>query len=644
MQKPLNRRAYDLTGSVAPLAGEMGDGEYRRVEGLLRNCEADYENLDSFRLKREKNVEYVKGNQWRDTVPDPDNPNKQITERQAILDKGLIPAVHNMFESIRRNMKGQFRQNVSERAVFPTNDENEEGNDQMNMALRGVRRHNQVKTLEADGFDEFTFSGACLYRVSIDYDSDLNRNEVIIDTIESDRMFFNGDIRDRRMEGLVRIGCVHDMRPDDILVSFGNGENGEVDDAKVEMLRDIYQIPEDDDRLEGSDNYYHDTANFYNTGSHYLRRVIEVWQAEREVCRYLVDYEQTDKDGRPQKIKTDWTDAEIAEHNDERVAFGMEPLVLERRNEKVWKCYYLSPYGDVLFAKESPYWHEKHPFELGFAAFIDGEIVSFYEALIDPQRLLNRTLILIDSLIAGAPKGLLSIPKSSVPDGSSEKDMADQHSRPNGYIVWEDDPQKNPLGNQPEIKTVGQAAPNDTYQMLEILKGWMDQQSGVTGPTQGLDAQAGTPATLYHLQQQAASVTNLDVFESYFDLLARVDKKVVACIMQSYDEPRRVVNEMGEGLIMYDPETVRELSFEVNTAAVADTATYRLAWEDTMQQWLAGGFIDFQTYLQFSGHPQADRMLKHLKSTAPEILEAPAAMVGEAAQQTGLLNAIPQAA
>ena len=621
----------------------MGERNSALVQALLSNCEKDYEGLRAYRGDRRRVINYVRDNHWSETVQDPNNPNKLKIEEDVILDSGRLPLKWMQLESIRRNMKGQFRQNVSERAVFAVNREDEEGNDQMNMALRGVRRHNFAKTIEADGFDEFTFSGAALFRIGIDYDSSLNRNEVDIEIMDSDRMFFNSDIRDRRMRGLVRIGVLHDMRGDELLASFGNDKDGDVDDRKMARLREIYGLHDEDDMLEGTDNFYHEQSDFYSTGSSFMHRVIEVWQAEWQIVRYVTDPEQTDKDGRPKRFRTDETDAEIAERNEERARFGMEPLGLDRKNEQVWHVYYLSPMGDVLYHTETPYWHESHPFELGFLTYIDGEIVSFYEALVDPQRTLDRLLVLMDSLIAGSAKGILAIPKSSIPEGSSEKDMADQWGKPNGYIVYEDDVQKNPGGNFPQQITKS-AVPNDAYQMLEILKGWMDQQSGVTGPQQGLDASAGTPATLYHLQQQAASVTNLDVFESYYDLLNRVDKKVVACIMQSYDEPRPIKNEMGEGMIVYDPETVRELSFEANTAAVADTATYRLAWEDTMQQWLAGGFIDFATYLQFSGHPQADKMLKHLQGTAPELLEAPAAMVGQAAQQTGLLNQIPQAA
>src|SRR5690606_15921890 len=122
-----------------------------------------------------------------------------------------------------------------------------------------------------------------------------------------------------------------------------------------------------------------------------------------------------------------------------------------------------------------------------------------------------------------------------------------------------------------------------------------------------------TPAALYQQQDIQAATTNLDYFESFFEYLRELDLKVLRCIMQAWSQERDLSEGGQAPVVHYDPAAVRQIDADVSIGDVADTATYRQLWESDLQQFLSAGFIDFFTYLEFSSHPKAEQLLKHMQ-------------------------------
>ena len=55
-----------------------------------------------------------------------------------------------------------------------------------------------------------------------------------------------------------------------------------------------------------------------------------------------------------------------------------------------WYYYFLTPFGDILKEGETPYEHKSHPYVFKAYPYIDGEIHSFVNDVIDQQRYTNR--------------------------------------------------------------------------------------------------------------------------------------------------------------------------------------------------------------------------------------------------------------
>lgn len=616
------------TGLLPSVPGVVDSEENKAtLLNMLEEARHDWDRREWFRRQRRKARNYYRGLQWEQLVPDPDEEKKgeYITERELIQRQKRVPWVMNHVSAIVRNLKGQFRQNRSERAAFAVRrSDNPEAVEQVNLALRAARRYNQMRIIEPDQFEEHILSGASGFYISIEWDPKLRRNEVSVEQIDQARLFFNLDVRDRRLKGLRRIGLLHDLTWEDLVATYATDEQGRYDPGVAEELESYYS----DAKGFNLDIFARygfgkvDSLDFYNTWDTNYNRVVELWRREIQRRQYLHD-RQTGEYGRGQM-----TDAEIGEENYQREIAGMAPVEAHTYAEPVWMQYHITPYGDLLYKSESPYWHGSHPFVLGLATLLDGETWGLIENVIDPQRWLNRITSMLDFSLSSSAKGVLMIAEESIPDDMTLAEFADEWNVANGVVKF-----KAKKGVPLPQQIAGNAIPAGSFEMLGSLKQWIEEVSGVTGPMQGFKPSSDTPASLYQQQILQAATTNLDYFESYLEMLQGADRKLVQCLIQAYDEPRTVADAQSQVIAEYSPEDVRNMDWDVAMGDVADTATFRQLWEQDLQQYLMNGFIDFGTFLEMSSHPKAQQLLKLLERRGgQELLQTPAPEVSAAGQ------------
>lgn len=578
---------------------------------LLDECRHWWEARQEFRDRRSRARKYYRGKQWDESITDPDNPDETATESSIIERQGRIAWVMNHISATVRNLKGQYRQNRSERTIYAVSRQDNEAVEMMNVARRGVMRYNRMKMVEADQFEEHILSGATGFRVGIQYDPQLNRNEVKINPVEQSRLFFNLDVRDRRMEDIRIIGEIHDLTMEDIFVAFAHDEDGNFDPEKARQIKQMYEgeTGYHYDNLADYGADYTDSLQFYETFDLNLHRVVEVWKRRHKNVQFAHDpltgdYGEFEGDEEAQLA--------LAQVNAMRQMEGQPEIRIISRLEPTWHCYFLTPNGDILYEADTPYWHESHPYVVGLSVLIDGDTWGLIEQIIDPQRWLNRLIASMDhSMMAGA-KGVLMVPEEAIPEDMDIDDFAESWSRNNGVIKIVAKP-----GTVLPQQVATNAIPAESWNLLQNLKTWIQEVSGVTGPMQGFNPKAGTPAALYQQQVMQASTTNLDYFESYLEAVYMLDKKVLRTIMQAFEEERNLNEPSLRGFVLYTPERVREVDFDVSHGNVQDTATYRQLWEQDLQGFLQAGHIDFFTYLEMSSHPKADALLKLLQRQMP---------------------------
>lgn len=192
------------------------------------------------------------------------------------------------------------------------------------------------------------------------------------------------------------------------------------------------------------------------------------------------------------------------------------------KGRDVWRYAYVLPGGLVLREGISPYPHASHPFVFTAYPFLDGEIHSFVDDLIDQQRYTNRLITLYDWVIRASAKGVLLFPEDAIPPGGDIQEIADQWGRFNGVIVY------RPKVGQPLPQQVaGNTVNIGIGELLDIQMRMMEDVSGVSGALQGRMENRTMSGTLYN-QQTENSLTSLrdilGTFESFIDDSLHLDR------------------------------------------------------------------------------------------------------------------------
>ena len=582
-----------------------------------REC---YDSLRTYREDRRRMRETRAGRAWT-TYVDPET-GELRSEEDDIRAQGRTPFSINRTRPVLKHLRGQWRQNAAERAAYSVSDEAPEEETAMNEAMRAVRRASQVRMLEADQLEEHAMSGMSVFKTSEVYDRRRDRFEVTVDTVHASNIFFNLDVADRRLTGLRMIGELHDVTLEELIQQFASSK------ADAGRLTDLYSSIASGAISPPNGPRYHfdfvdaphrrDQVDFYIPYDPTLARVVELWTYE-QVWEQIAFDPETGARG----TLHEWgaTKMEIAEENAMRALEQRQPIELDDETpEMVWVYRYLTPYGHVLAEGRSPYWHGEHPYAVTLASFLDGEIVGVVADLVDPQRQLNRLYTQIDHIISVMPKGLWSIPLEAIPKGMTPESFAAQFTKVGNMLFYQ-------MGDRPEmadaIKMVqGQSVPASIFKFLEMQSGIIEQVSGVNGAVMGGDVPSGTPASLYAQQVSQSDTSRVDLFETFFEGLHQLDRKVLSNVLQFYRERRRVRAGQANSFQTYDPERVRAIDMEVSFGRVADTALYRQLFEADIKELMMANRITLPQWLSESTHPRAAALLQMIEATNPLLQEA----------------------
>lgn len=442
---------------------------------ILTDAKECWDQLSTFRRKRNRCRDYTYGRQWNDLI---EVDGRTMTEYEYILREGNVPLKNNLIRRIVRNVIGVFRSKLPDLMKTVYKDE-----------LSGVAAENSMEELFCRSIEEFLISGMAIHRKRIGIYA--GHPGVWTEIVSPGSFFFNADSRDVRGRDIDMVGQVH-------RVGFN------------EWVKAFVKTRDD----------FKKAAVIFGDGRRKLN-VTEVWRREM-VGRTLVhDF----KKGRLLKFH-DKPDEEVGKTRYNGGKFRSKWIM-----EEVWKYYFLTDDGEELLSGDSPYIDGGHPYIMKCYPYLDGEIQSFVGDLIDQQRYTNRLITLYDWVIRASAKGVLLLPEGAV-DHSNMRNVADQWGRFNGVIVYKSDPLR------PEPKQINSNMSNlGISELLEIQLKMMEDVSGVNGILQGNTNGGNVSGTLYNSQTTNAMYSLADLLETYMGFIRDCAAKDRLLLRQTQGSP-----------------------------------------------------------------------------------------------------------
>ena len=587
--------------------------EGRRAFEVLMEAQRCWDNMGRFRKERERNRRYAYGDQWGDYVT---VEGETMTEEEYIKKQGNVPLKTNLIRRLMKNVLGVYRSQSKEPTCTARDRDEQKLGETMSTVLQYNMQLNRLQGLYARSMEEFLISGFIVHHKW--YGWKRNKLDCWTDAVHPNCFFIDSNMRDFRGWDVSMLGEVHDVGFGDLCEMFAESPED------YRRLRDIYRASHNRHLLSLNCEQFGysrlENYDFLFTSQPDRCRVIEVWRKESKPRYRCHDYNS----GEVYKIevgdKKDMVDAVNAERIAKGVAAGMAeddiPLIeAEWFMDSYWYYYYLTPFGDILKEGETPYAHKSHPYAFIMYPFIDGEIHSFVADVIDQQRYTNRLYTLYDWIMRASSKGVLLVPEEAI--GSMDiEEIADEWSRFNGVIAIKT---KNGV---PLPQQVSNNATNiGITELLQLQLKMFEDISGVNGALQGKMGYAGTSGTLYAQQTQNATMSLLDLLDTFSDFVRDAAYIDVKNIQQYYDD-ERYFNIAGEyGRPIEDPERIRDVEWDISIVESTSTPAYRQTMNDYLLQFWQAGQLTLIQLLEHGDFPFADALIQDLQSQQQQMAQ-----------------------
>ena len=585
----------------------------RRAFEVLTEAQMYWNNMYRFREERERNKRYNYGDQWKDNIK---VDGKTMSEEEYIKSQGNVPLKNNLIRRLVNTVLGVYRQQAKEPICTARDRDEQKLGETMSTILQCNMQLNRMQDVYSRTMEEFLISGLIVHRKWFGWRND--KLDCWTDYVQPNNFFIDSNMRDFRGWDCSFIGEVHDISFETLCQKYAEGPED------CQRFREIYSWTHD----KRSYNTYmqqfgyslNKNLDFFVCSDASRCRVIEVWRKESKPRYRCHDY----NNGDVYKIDVEDYKAMVEDVNNDRIRRGtamgmsMEEIPLIKAKwfmDDYWYYYFLTPFGDILKEGETPYEHKSHPYVFKAYPYIDGEIHSFVNDVIDQQRYTNRLITLYDWIMRASAKGVLLFPEECLPKGMDINDIADEWSRFNGVIA---------IKTKNAVQLPQQIANNSTNigitELLNLQLKFFEEISGVNGALQGKPGWSGMSASLYSQQTQNATTSLLDLLESFSQFVIDAAYKDVKNMQQYYDT-KRVFNIAGKSgaQIEYDPKKIRDIEFDLSIIESTSTPAYRMMANDFLMEIWRSQQISLQQLLEHGDFPFADELLQSLKSQQEQL-------------------------
>lgn len=608
------------------------DGDHRALN-VLYDAMRCWDNMSEYRKTRERCKKYTFGDQWSDIVT---VDGEDMTEENYILKQGGVPLKNNLIRRLIRNVLGVYRSQMKEPICTARDRDEQQLGETMSTILQYNMQMNRMSEIYGRSMEEFLVSGLVVHRKWYGWRND--KCECWTDYVQPNNFFVDGNMHDFRGWDVNIIGEIHDESFETICTKFATSP------SEYKRLREIYSNARDrrfvSQYAEQFGRSRLSNVDFLCPIDNTRCRVIEVWRKESKPRYRCHDYNNGDF----YKIEIGDYSEMVEKVNNERITMGVEagmelseiPLIqTEWFMDNYWYFYYLTPFGDILKEGETPYEHKSHPYVFKAYPFFDGEIHSFAEDVIDQQRYTNRLITMYDWIMRSSAKGVLLFPEDCLPDDMNINDIADEWSRVNGVIVI-----KAKQGAVMPQQVSANATNIGISELINLQLKFFEDISGVNGALQGKPGYSNTSGSLYQQQTQNATMSLLDLMDSFSSFVIDAAYKDVKNMQQFYDS-KRVCNIAGKSgsTIVYDPKKIRDVEFDLSIVESTQTPAYRQAANEFLMEIWKTGQISLEQMLEHGDFPFADELLQSLKSQNNTMASIPQ-NVQQQAQQGANMQAV----
>lgn len=612
--KKLHRRSRVMQGVkeddnvMAFTSGAPRWDEKQRAWEVLLQAQNYWMHMDKFRRDRERNKNYAYGRQWDDLIC---VDGKMMREEDYIKSQGNIALKNNLIKRLVNSVLGVYRSQSKEPTCTARDRSEQKYAETMSTVLQYNMQLNRMGEMNARCMEEFLISGFVVQRKWYGWRND--KLDCWTDNVQPNNFFIDNCMRDFRGWDVSCVGEVHDVSFEDLCGRFAKNQED------IDRLSKIYGDAKDKSLLGATyDDFGYPLQGYYDflIPRDLTRcRVIEVWRKESKPRYRCHDVNNGDV------YKVDVEDLErlVLRENAERKMLATQYGIPEEETplisyewfvDSFWCYYCLTPFGDILECGETPYEHKSHPYVFKAYPFIDGEIHSFVNNVIDQQRYTNRLITMYDFIMRASAKGLLLFPEECLPTGMSIEDIADEWARFNGVIMIK----------QPKVGSAlpQQVANNCTnigiHELLNLQLKFFEDVSGVNGALQGKPGYSGMSGALYSQQTQNSTMSLLDILETFSSFVRDGAYKDVKNIQQYYDD-KKVYNIAGADntLNENDVKKIRDVEFDLNIIESTATPAYRMLANDVLMQLWQAQAINVEQLLEHGSFPFADELLQSIK-------------------------------
>ena len=579
-----------------------------RGQQVLLEAQRYYDNMYQFRMERERNKRYNYGDQWGDIVC---VDGKKMTEEEYIKSQGSVPLKTNLIRKQVNTVIGLFLSQQNEPTCIARDRDEQRQAETMSTVLQYNMQLNRMKEVYADSMEEFLMSGLIMHRKWCGWRD--NKVDCWTDYVQPNNIILDNNMRDFRGWDCSFIGEIHDLSRESVLERFAKSP------ADYARLVKIY-----DTAMNLGWNVYsweqfgygkgHASIDFLMPSDASRCRVIEVWRKESKPRYRCHDYNS----GEIFKIDIKDLDTMVIAENNRRwvqaqaagIPYEEVPFIkAEWFMDSYWYYYFLSPMGDILEEGETPYEHKSHPYVFKAYPFIDGEIHSFVNDIIDQQRYVNRLYTLYDWIMRASAKGVLMVPEECL-KGHDPSEFTDNWAKFNGVIFYT----ASNKGVKPE-----QVANNSTnigiHELLSLQLKMMEDVTGVNSSLQGKAEYAGMSAAMFNMQTQNATTSLRRILDSFQDFILDAAYKDVKNIQQFYDQ-KRTFNIAGRASsqVIYDPAKIRDVEFDLSIVPSQTSPVYRAMANEFLMELFKANAISVEQLLQAGDFPFADELLQNIQS------------------------------
>ena len=607
---------------------------------MLRRCNDVWNNFAEFRELRARSVRFCYGDQWGDIIM---VNGKAKTYREYLMETGNVVIQTNQIKNRVETIVGQMVRDQMEPVCHAIDRDEQQYGEVMTAAVQANCNKNELMKLKKLWMRELNLGGLAVAYESFDEHTGPNHNaDSWTSFINPNTYFSESESVDPRKWDESLVGRFFYGSFEDICAKFGRSPHD------YDVLRQIYAnqsvVFRRTDAINEGEKFEDGQIAFMRSADPSRCYVCEVWTKESRPRIRLWDQNA----GYEEVIEADDNvyRNQVREENERRrqmaAAKGINPADVpyivgdgfgadeDERNgffmDTFWYCRFLAPDGTILWEGESPFADRSHPFSVCMFPFVDGKLTGYMNDAIDHNLAMNRAVVLHDWLLRAQQKGLTVVPKSILGDVSPEQ-FAKSWSSIDDILVLDIDESKKDLF--PKVFH-GPGQTFDVGALLATYSKLMDQGTPVNAALQGKTPNSGTSGTLYAQMTNNASTpiaALMDEFNKFIENVLNKKMKNI-CMFYTPDRFKKIAGQI-DGIFdnpNLNLNEVGDLEYDLTIKESSNTPVSRAMVNQDAKEFVMGGLIDFDEYLEIADVPYADKILQGRQARRAELKAAQGGM------------------